>query len=222
MYKEQLTIKMPNRSALGREDFMVNECNQAALDFVDSFYKSKIRTGVLIGPKGSGKSHLVNVFCNNTEIDKLKILQNFNIDIYKIFEENDAIIIEDIDLVSSKDEEEHLFHCINLSKELKKILLLTSGTELSNINIKIPDLRSRLDSLQRIKILEPNDDLMNSLILKLFHDRQILIKPNILIYLLKRIDRSYAGISEIISLIDKASLSKNKSISISLIKELLK
>ena len=222
MYKEQLTIKMPNRSALGREDFMVNECNQAALDFVDSFYKSKIRTGVLIGPKGSGKSHLVNVFCNNTEIDKLKILQNFNIDIYKIFEENDAIIIEDIDLVSSKDEEEHLFHCINLSKELKKILLLTSGTELSNINIKIPDLRSRLDSLQRIKILEPNDDLMNSLILKLFHDRQILIKPNILIYLLKRIDRSYAGISEIISLIDNASLSKNKSISISLIKELLK
>ena len=222
MYKEQLTIKMPNRSALGRDDFMVNECNQAALDFIDSFYKSKIRTGVLIGPKGSGKSHLVNVFCNNTEIDKLKILQNFNIDIYKIFEENDAIIIEDIDLVSSKDEEEHLFHCINLSKELKKILLLTSGTELSNINIKIPDLRSRLDSLQRIKILEPNDDLMNSLILKLFHDRQILIKPNILKYLLKRIDRSYAGISEIISLIDNASLSKNKSISIALIKELLK
>jgi chromosomal replication initiation ATPase DnaA len=63
---------------------------------------------------------------------------------------------------------------------------------------------------------------MNSLILKLFHDRQIIIKPNILIYLLKRIDRSYAGISEIISLIDNASLSKNKSISISLIKELLK
>ena len=149
-------------------------------------------------------------------------MQNFNLDIYKIFEENDAIIIEDIDLISSKSEEEHLFHCINLSKELKKILLLTSGTELSNINIKTPDLRSRLDSLQRIKILEPNDDLMNSLILKLFHDRQIIIKPNILIYLLKRIDRSYAGISEIISLIDNASLSKNKSISISLIKELLK
>ena len=222
MYKEQLTIKMPNRLALGREDFMVNECNQEALDFIDSFYKSNIRTGVLIGPKGSGKSHLVNVFCKNIEIDKWKILQNFNLDIYKIFEENDAIIIEDIDLISSKSEEEHLFHCINLSKELKRILLLTSGTELSNINIKTPDLRSRLDSLQRIKILEPNDDLMNSLILKLFHDRQIIIKPNILIYLLKRIDRSYAGISEIISLIDNASLSKNKSISISLIKELLK
>jgi chromosomal replication initiation ATPase DnaA len=132
------------------------------------------------------------------------------------------IIIEDIDLISSLEEEEYLFHSINLSKELNKVLLLTSGVNLSDISIKTPDLRSRLDSIQSVKILEPNDDLMNALILKLFHDRQILIKPNIISYLMQRIERSYLGISSIVDLIDNVSLSKHKSISKNLIKELLK
>ena len=125
-------------------------------------------------------------------------------------------------MITSLDEEEYLFHSINLSKELNKILLLTTGLDLSKINIKTPDLRSRLDSIQSVNIFEPNDDLMNILILKLFHDRQILIKPNIISYLMQRVERSYLGISEIVDLIDNVSLSKKKSISINLIKELLK
>jgi chromosomal replication initiation ATPase DnaA len=222
MYKDQLTIEMPKRSALSREDFMVNECNHEAIQFIDTFYQGKMKSGVLIGPKGSGKSHLVNVFCKNFEKERWLISQKGDKNIYKIFQENNMIIIEDIDLISSVEEEEYLFHSINLSKELNKVLLLTSGVNLSDIIIKTPDLRSRLDSIQSVKILEPNDDLMNALILKLFHDRQILIKPNIISYLMQRIERSYLGISSIVDLIDNVSLSKHKSISKNLIKELLK
>ena len=222
MYKDQLIIDMPKRSALDREDFMVNECNQEAIQFIDNFYQRKMNSGVLIGPKGSGKSHLVNVFCKNFEKEKWIISEKKENDIYKVFQENNVVIIEDIDLIASLDEEKYLFHSINLSKELNKILLLTSGLDLSKINIKTPDLRSRLDSIQSVNILEPNDDLMNILILKLFHDRQILIKPNIISYLMQRVERSYLGISEIVDLIDNVSLSKKKSISINLIKELLK
>ena len=207
MYKDQLIIDMPKRSALDREDFMVNECNQEAIQFIDNFYQRKMKSGVLIGPKGSGKSHLVNVFCKNFEKEKWIISEKKEKDIYKVFQENNVVIIEDIDLIASLDEEKYLFHSINLSKELNKILLLTSGLDLSKINIKTPDLRSRLDSIQSVNILEPNDDLMNILILKLFHDRQILIKPNIISYLMQRVERSYLGISEIVDLIDNVSLS---------------
>ena len=221
MYKNQLTIEMPKRLALGREDFMVNECNNEAIDFIDTFYKGKMKAGVLIGPKGSGKSHLVNVFCKNVERKKWLISPKIDENIYKLFKKNEIIIIEDIDILSSKDEEEYLFNIINLSKELNKILLLTSGVELSMLKIETLDLRSRLDAMQSVKILEPNDDLASALILKLFHDRQILIKPNIIQYLMNRVERTYSGISEIIDLIDGVALSKKKSISVSLIKELL-
>lgn len=221
MYKNQLTIEMPKRLALGREDFMVNECNKEAVDFIDSFYKGKMKSGVLIGPKGSGKSHLVNVFCKNVEREKWIISPKIDENIYKIFKKNEIIIIEDINILTSKVEEEYLFNIINLSKELNKILLLTSGVKLSMLKIETLDLRSRLDAMQSVKILEPNDDLASALILKLFHDRQILIKPNIIQYLMNRVERTYSGISEIIDLIDGAALSKKKSISVSLIKELL-
>ena len=222
MYNKQLTIEMPKRTALGREDFLVNECNNEAINFIDKFYKSKMKSGLLIGPKGSGKTHLVNVFCKNIERNRWIISPKLNEDTYKLFEENDAIIIEDINLISSRSEEEYLLHSINLSKELKKILLLTSGTELSKFHVKTEDLRSRLDSMQTVKILEPNDDLMSALILKLFYDRQILVKPKIINFLMQRVERSYLGISEIVDLIDSFSLSKNKSISINLIKEILR
>ncbi len=62
---------------------------------------------------------------------------------------------------------------------------------------------------------------MEALIIKLFNDRQILIKPNVVNFLMQRIERSYLGVAEIIDLIDKVSLSKKKSVSISLIKGLI-
>ena len=75
--------------------------------------------------------------------------------------------------------------------------------------------------MQAAFIEEPDDMLMEALISKLFNDRQILIKPNIVNFLMQRIERSYLGVAEIIDLIDKVSLSKKKSVSISLIKGLI-
>ena len=80
---------------------------------------------------------------------------------------------------------------------------------------------SRLDAMQAAFIEEPDDMLMEALIIKLFNARQILIKPNIVNFLMQRIERSYLGVAEIIDLIDKVSLSRKKSVSISLIKGLI-
>ena len=80
---------------------------------------------------------------------------------------------------------------------------------------------SRLDAMQAAFIEEPDDMLMEALIIKLFNARQILIKPNIVNFLMQRIERSYLCVAEIIDLIDKVSLSKNYSVSISLIKGLI-
>ena len=46
----QLTIEMPKRTALDREDFLVNTRNKAAVEFIDNFYNhfSKIPKLVLI------------------------------------------------------------------------------------------------------------------------------------------------------------------------------
>ena len=217
----QLIIDLPTRAALGREDFLVNSRNEDAVCFIDNFHNKKINSGILIGSRGSCKTHLVNVLCSNFDSKKWSFLNPKNENIYDIFSINDLVIIEDINNFNSKEDEDFLFHSINLSKELNKALLLTSSLKISKLNFKTLDLVSRLDAMQAAFIEEPDDMLMEALIIKLFNDRQILIKPNIVNFLMQRIERSYLGVAEIIDLIDKVSLSKKKSVSISLIKGLI-
>ena len=217
----QLTIEMPKRTALDREDFLVNARNKAAVEFIDSFYKEPMKLGILIGPKGCGKTHLVNVLCKSLKGINWSFLSSENRDIYNIFNTNDVIIIEDINNFNSKQKEEFLFHSINLSKELGKALLLTSSLQVSKLNFKTLDLVSRLEAMNTAFIEEPDDTLMEALIIKLFNDRQLIVKPNTVNFLMQRIERSYLGVSEIIELIDKVSLSQKKSISIKLIKALI-
>tara|TARA_Y100001936_G_C16016343_1_gene636696 strand:+ start:603 stop:1283 length:681 start_codon:yes stop_codon:yes gene_type:complete len=217
----QLTIDMPKRTALNREDFLVNDRNKSAVEFIDNFYKKPIKLGILIGPKGCGKTHLVNVLCNSLKGIDWSFLSSENKDIYNIFNKNDVIIIEDINNFNSKQKEEFLFHSINLSREFNKSLLLTSSLKVSKLNFKTLDLVSRLEAMNTAFIEEPDDTLMEALIIKLFNDRQLLVKPSTVNFLMQRIERSYLGISEIIELIDKVSLSQKKSVSVKLIKTLI-
>ena len=71
--------------------------------------------------------------------------------------------------------------------------------------------------MQITTILEPDDILMEALIIKLFNDRQLVVKPKVVNFLMQRVERSYLGIMEIIDLLDSSSLSQNKSISIKFI-----
>tara|TARA_Y100001980_G_C14522764_1_gene298121 strand:+ start:594 stop:1283 length:690 start_codon:yes stop_codon:yes gene_type:complete len=217
----QLTIDMPKRTALNREDFLVNDRNKSAVEFIDNFYKEPIKLGILIGPKGCGKTHLVNVLCNSLKGIDWSFLSSENKDIYNIINKNDVIIIEDINNFNSKQKEEFLFHSINLSREFNKSLLLTSSLKVSKLNFKTLDLVSRLEAMNTAFIEEPDDTLMEALIIKLFNDRQLLVKPSTVNFLMQRIERSYLGISEIIELIDKVSLSQKKSVSVKLIKTLI-
>ena len=141
-------------------------------------------------PKGSGKTHLVNVLCNSLEGVNWSFLSSENKNIYDIFNTNDVIIIENINNFHSKQKEEFLFHSINLSKELNKALLLTSSLQVSKLNFKMSDLVSRLEAMNTASIEEPDDTLMEALIIKLFNDRQISVKPKTVNFLMQRIERS--------------------------------
>ena len=58
----QLTLDLPHRAALGAEDFLVSDCNLAAVKLIDSWPAWQDRVQLLIGPPASGKTHLARVF----------------------------------------------------------------------------------------------------------------------------------------------------------------
>nr|TFG53081.1 MAG: hypothetical protein E4H34_04175 [Hyphomicrobiales bacterium] len=58
----QLPLPLELRPTRSREAFIVAPSNEAAVRFIDSWPEWPERRGALFGPRGSGKSHLVEVW----------------------------------------------------------------------------------------------------------------------------------------------------------------
>jgi chromosomal replication initiation ATPase DnaA len=59
----QLGLDLPYRPALGRADFLVSDCNAAALGWIERWPDWPSHALVLHGPEGCGKSHLAHLWC---------------------------------------------------------------------------------------------------------------------------------------------------------------
>ena len=61
---QQLPLNLPHLPSLGKEDFLVSNCNVEAANLIDSWPNWTFFSACIYGPEGCGKSHLVNVFSN--------------------------------------------------------------------------------------------------------------------------------------------------------------
>ena len=219
---KQLYFDMPDKTALGIEDYIITESNSFAFDLISRMIKGEINQGVISGPSFSGKTHLSKILIKNIGINEsLYIDREYKKIIEKVGSSN-LIVIENIDKVLEDKSEEDLFHIINFTKESDKKLLMTSGKSISNIEFKLEDLKSRLNAVIEAKIMQPDDELMKLVLIKIFNDKQLLINPNVINFLKSRLERSYKSINDFIEKIDKFSLEKGKKITITLINDLIK
>ena len=219
---KQLYFDMPNKTALGIEDYIITESNSFAFDLISRMINGEINQGVISGPSFSGKTHLSKILIKNIGSNESLYIDR---DYKKIIEKagsSNLIVIENIDKVLEDKSEEDLFHIINFTKENDKKLLMTSGKSISNIEFKLEDLKSRLNAILEAKIMQPDDELMKLVLIKIFNDKQLLINPNVINFLKSRLERSYKSINDFIEKIDKFSLEKGKKITIALINDLIK
>ncbi len=90
------------------------------------------------------------------------------------------------------------------------------------LGLNLKDLESRLLSISKVSIKEPDDTLILALLLKLFSDRQVKVGHDELKHIALRIDRSFFGVYQFVQLLDKKSLSLKRKINFSLINETLR
>ena len=144
------------------------------------------------------------------------------------FQKKNIFIIENIssffDKINKKEKnnlEKKLLHFYNLIEEKKGYLLLTSLIAPKLWKISLPDLKSRILSSIAVKIKKPNDELLSSVLVKLFVDKQILIDKKIIKFIVYRSERSFANLENIVNKIDKQSLITKKKININFVKKLI-
>ena len=219
---KQLYFKMPNKKALGLEDYIITDSNNFAFDLIVKILKGETDFGLISGPPYSGKTHLSKILIKNARNYKTLYFDRDYQNILDRLETSDILILENIDKVKHNKSEQDLFHIINFSKENNKKLLMTSRKPISEIDLNLEDLKSRLNSILEAKIKEPDDQLMKLILIKILNDKQLKINPNVIDFLVSRLERSYESINLFIEKIDNFSLEKSKKITIPLISDLLK
>ena len=61
--------------------------------------------------------------------------------------------------------------------------------------------------------------MLSALILKLFADRQLIISPDIIGYMLKNMQRSFSFCNRLVEEIDNISLARKRAITVNIVKE---
>ena len=196
---EQLVFELPHRTAMGLEDFLVSRSNEAAVDLVDRWPDWPIGAAVIAGAKGSGKTHLANVWLSRAN-GKAFEASAISRDTVPAVAASGAVLIEDIQRAS---DEAALFHLLNLVREQRLQILLTTDTAPGDLPITLPDFRSRLKALPLATIEPPDDALLRAVLVKLFADRQLTVEPQLVDYVLVRMERSMLAAERFVAAADR-------------------
>ena len=212
----QLVFKFPFKVKYYKQDFYVSSNNFSAYKLIESWPNWPGKWLNVFGTSGSGKTHLSKILEKKIERIKLVDAKDLNNKIIENLFNIDCLIIDNY----QNNIDEKLFYSIlNQSKQLDSFIVVNSIPSLKELNIKLVDLKSRLDSFIFIGITLPTDDLLQVVISKFFSEKQIYLNPKIYEYIIKNVDRSYEKMFKFLKEIDELSLSTGKSININLIKK---
>ena len=214
----QLAFDLPIRTARGRDAFFVSEANARAVAQVDDWARWPNRRLVLVGPEGAGKTHLAEVWASRVgarRIEPADLAETF-----AGITEADRVIVEHADRIAGSEAETLLLHLIN-RLAARGALLFTAETPPARWKPGLPDLSSRLEASGLATLGDPDDALLGAVLLKLFADRQIAPPPELVPYLVHRIERSFRAAGAIVAALDAESLARRQPIGIRLAGQLL-
>jgi chromosomal replication initiation ATPase DnaA len=207
---EQLVFDLPHRQALGAEDFLVSGSNRAAVDLVDRWPDWSHPAAVVAGPPRTGKSHLVHVWQLRSDA-KILSARELSDGSVAVFDDAPALAVEDLDRGIA--DERVLFHLLNLARERRRTILLTSRAMPGDLTVGLPDLRSRLRAAPAVTIDVPDDNLLKAVLIKLFTDRQLVIEPHVVNHIALHMDRSIGSAEQVVAAADRMALALGRRVS---------
>ncbi len=208
MGARQLPLALEWAPALGAADFVVADANREAHARVTGWPAGwPGRLLVLHGPPGSGKSHLLSIWRARSGAAALSVAG---------LEPGagaprpgaaPVLALDEADRVAGHEAAERaLFHLINTIGQDAGWLLLAARSPPARWPVRLPDLASRLRAAPLVALGEPDDALLAQLLVKLLADRRLEAGPEVLAFLVPRMERSGDAARRLVSRLDRASL----------------
>ncbi len=210
----QLVLSFPRKTHFDVANYMPFQAHHSALSLLARLAQTQQGMGYVYGVGGVGKSHFLHVaaqqlgvpyFTPSTLPTDPSTLQ--------------SAVVDDVHLLDA-ERQQVVFHLFNRVKEEGGILLLAAHVPASGLTL-LPDLSSRLCTLEQVEIALPKQEDMDVLLAKLAYDRQINLDPAVSKYLLTRAERAPAVIEAVLDKLDTLSLVKKQPVTIPLVRQVL-
>jgi chromosomal replication initiation ATPase DnaA len=209
----QLRLRLRRPGSYARTDFVRGPSNRQALAALDAWPNWHGGYLALVGPEGSGKTHLAQDWAARRDA---VVLDRGELAIEVAA--GRPVLVEDVD---QGVEAEALFHLINMAPQPGGGLLLTARTPPMAWPANLPDLRSRLNAMPVAEIEEPDDEVLEGVLRKFFRERSIRAPKEVYPYLLRRMERSIPAAREIVKRLDEMADDEQRPISRALARQIL-
>lgn len=203
----QFPLELPVEPRLGEEDYFVAPPNAAAHALVTRWPDWPDRILLLVGPEGSGKTHLAAIWRGLSDAahatdaeDALKRALGGSV----------ALLLDDCDAPGT--DETALFHLLNAVRERRGALLLTARSAPTLLWPRLPDLASRLRALTVARLDPPDEATVAAVLIKLLDDRQLRVEADVLAFLARRCDRSLGAARGLVEALDRESLARGRAV----------
>lgn len=192
----QLSLPL-DRPAGAREDsFLVGEGNSRAVHVLEHWATWPVMAAIITGPRKSGRSLLARTMAvrsGGTMIDE-----------------------------ADRQSETMLFHAWNEAQAAHRPLFLVADDAPPVWQVRLPDLRSRLNASPIARIEQPDDRLAADILQQLLDRHEIVANPDVVAWVLRRIERDYLTILRTAEALEEdVSRRRNRRLSIAAVKSTL-
>ena len=202
----QMVLDLARAPSFDPDDFLVSGANAEAHALVTRWPDWPSRVLLLVGPPGSGKSHLGAIWAG---LAHAPICRPDDLEMYTAGAPT-ILLLEDADRRDYR--EAALFHCLNFVEETRGWLVITARAPPLCWGVRTPDLLSRLRRAPIASIGHPDAVLIRSVMVKLFADRQIRIEADVVAYAALHCEQSLEAVADFVAAVDEAALAEGRRI----------
>ncbi len=191
----QIALPLDWPAGDSEQDYLISAANQPLIRHFEHWSLWPVMATILTGPRKSGRSLLGRIVAGKAGGE---LIDN-----------------------AEEADEEAIFHAWNRAQERRRPLILIADAPPPTWAVRLPDLRSRLAATPAVRIEEPDDLLVGQLIEKLCHMRGLAAPPELVRYLVPRIERSYFGVHRAIDALDELAYEQRQRLTVPLARKAL-